>query len=92
MMVPKPAANPVSQVDFQNYAQNEESGVGGSGEELAQTLEKVVSQLDIISRTLSVLEQRVSMNEEAVGNVMSYFNEIRDQRQNNNYMSQGSLS
>jgi len=36
---------------------------GGSGEELAQTLEKVVSQLDIISRTLHVLEQRVSMNE-----------------------------
>ena len=38
-------------------------GVGGSGEELAQTLEKVVSQLDIISRTLHVLENRVTMNE-----------------------------
>ena len=36
---------------------------GGSGEELAQTREKVVSQLDIRARTLHVLEQRVSMNE-----------------------------
>ena len=33
-----------------------DNAVGGSGEELAQTLEKVVSQLDIISRTLHVLE------------------------------------
>jgi len=46
---------------------------GGSGEELAQTLEKVVSQLELISRTLNVLEQRVSINEDAVTNVMSYF-------------------
>jgi hypothetical protein len=55
--------------------------VGGTGEELAQTLEKVVTQLDIISRTLSVLEQRVSMNEESVSNVVSYFNEVRNQKQ-----------
>ena len=33
-----------------------DDGVGGSGEELAQTLEKIVSQLDIISRTVHVLE------------------------------------
>ena len=59
-------------------------GVGGSGEELAQTLEKVVSQLDIISRTLHVLEQRVSMNEESVNNVMGYFNELRAQKENQN--------
>lgn len=55
--------------------------MGGTGEELAQTLEKVVTQLDIISRTLSVLEQRVSMNEESVSNVVSYFNEVRNQKQ-----------
>ena len=53
----------------------------GTGEELAQTLEKVVSQLDIISRTLNVLEQRVSMNEESVGNVMAYFHELRAQKE-----------
>lgn len=40
-----------------------ETGISGSGEELAQTLEKVVSQLEIITRTLNVLEQRVSQNE-----------------------------
>ena len=55
-----------------------EEGVGGSGEELAQTLEKVVSQLDIISRTLHVLESRVSMNEESVQTVMGYFNELKE--------------
>jgi phosphomevalonate kinase len=41
-----------------------------------------VSQLDIISRTLHVLEQRVSMNEESVNNVMSYFTELREQKMN----------
>ena len=50
-------------------------GVTGSGEELALTLEKVVSQLDIISRTLHVLEQRVSMNEESVQNCLNYFHD-----------------
>ena len=59
----------------------DDSGVPGTGEELAQTLEKVVSQLDIISRTLNVLEQRVSMNEESVSNVMAYFNELRAQKE-----------
>ena len=50
-------------------AVQEEDGVGGSGEELAQTLEKIISQLDIISITCHVLEQRVSINEESVKNV-----------------------
>ena len=64
-----------------DVADADEGGVPGTGEELAQTLEKVVSQLDIISRTLNVLEQRVSMNEESVGNVMAYFNELRAQKE-----------
>lgn len=62
-------------------------GVGGSGEELAQTLEKVVSQLDIISRTLHVLEQRVSMNEESVNSVMGYFLELKEQKAAHQAMS-----
>lgn len=57
------------------------AGVTGSGEELALTLEKVVSQLDIISRTLHVLEQRVSMNEESVSSCLQYFKEAREARQ-----------
>ena len=55
-------------------------GVTGSGEELALTLEKVVSQLDIISRTLHVLEQRVSMNEESVSNCLQFFKEAKEAR------------
>ena len=46
-----------------------------------------MSQLDIISRTLHVLEQRVSMNEESVNNVMGYFSEIKSQRAAQNPMS-----
>ena len=65
----------------QAVADADDGGVPGTGEELAQTLEKVVSQLDIISRTLNVLEQRVSMNEESVSNVMAYFNELRAQKE-----------
>ena len=57
---------------------DDDGGIHGSGEELAQTLEKVVTQLDIVSRTLHVLEQRVSMNEQSVSNVMAYFQELRD--------------
>ena len=57
-------------------AADDPNAVGGSGEELAQTLEKVVSQLDIISRTLHVLEQRVSMNEESVDGIKKYFNQL----------------
>ena len=61
------------------------AGVTGSGEELALTLEKVVSQLDIISRTLHVLEQRVSMNEESVQNCLSYFQDAKRQRESATY-------
>jgi len=47
--------------------------MGGNSEELAQSLEKIVSQLDIISRTLHVLEQRVSMNDETTATIMDYY-------------------
>ena len=66
-------------------------GVTGSGEELALTLEKVVSQLDIISRTLHVLEQRVSMNEESVANCLQFFKEAREARQSGAYAQQQEL-
>lgn len=56
-----------------------EEGVTGNGEELASTMEKIVSQLDIISRTLHVLEQRVSMNEDSVTQVMDYFRDVKEQ-------------
>ena len=69
----------------QTYAGHPGTGVTGSGEELALTLEKVVSQLDIISRTLHVLEQRVSMNEESVQNCLSYFHEAKAQQQSRTY-------
>ena len=49
------------------------------GEELATTLEKVVSQLDIITRTLFVLEQRVSQNEEMVSNVLDKYQSVKVQ-------------
>jgi hypothetical protein len=52
-------------------------GISGTGEELHQTMVKVVSQLEIISKTLHVLEQRVSMNEESVVGVMDYFKEVK---------------
>ena len=66
-------------------------GVTGSGEELALTLEKVVSQLDIISRTLHVLEQRVSMNEESVSNCLAAFKEAREARQSGAFQQQQEL-
>lgn len=44
------------------------------------TLEKVVSQLDIISRTLHVLEQRVSMNENSVNVCLQYFIEQKERQ------------
>ena len=55
-----------------------DDGEPGTGEELAQTLEKVVSQLDILSRTLSVLESRVSMNEGSVDMILNHFNELKE--------------
>ena len=57
------------------------NGVAGSGEELALTLEKVVSQLDIISRTLHVLEQRVQMNENSAQTCIEYFRNARERGQ-----------
>ena len=45
----------VSNYVYSIYFDDNNTG-GGSGEELAQTLEKVVSQLEIISTTLHVLE------------------------------------
>lgn len=64
------------------YTPVDENGVSGSGEELSQTLEKVVSQLEIISRTLHVLEQRVSMNEDSVTGVMDYFRDCKESERN----------
>lgn len=57
-----------------------EAGISGSGEELAQTLDKVVSQLEIITKTLAVLEQRVSQNEEQVSSAVDYYRQIREER------------
>ena len=51
----------------------------GQNEELAQNLEKIVSQLDIISSSLLLLEQRISTNEDQVAQVFEYFKEIREQ-------------
>lgn len=51
----------------------------GNSEELAQNLEKMVTQLDIITKTVHVLEQRISMNEESVAQTMDYFKEIKAQ-------------
>ena len=64
------------------------AGVTGSGEELALTLEKIVSQLDIVSRTLQMLEQRASMNEEAVHNCLEYFKEVKEMRHSERYMQE----
>ena len=58
----------------------------GSGEELALTLEKIVTQLDIVSRTLQMLEQRATLNEEAVQTCLSYFKEMKDTRNNERYV------
>lgn len=43
---------------------------------------KVVSQLEIITKTLHILEQRVSMNEESVSSVMEYFKEVKHSAKN----------
>jgi centriolar protein POC1 len=70
--------------------QQNAGGIAGSGEELALTLEKVVSQLDIISRTLHVLEQRVSMNENSVSVCMQYFRDHRDRGYQMHFAQRGS--
>jgi hypothetical protein len=53
---------------------------GGAGEDLAQTLEKVVTQLEIITRTLNVLEQRVSQNEASVSNAVDFYRQHKEER------------
>jgi len=50
----------------------------GQNEELAQNLQKIVSQLEIISSSLLLLDQRISTNEEQVAQVLDYFKEIKD--------------
>ena len=54
-----------------------DDGISGSGEELNATLEKIVSQLGMISSTLHVLEQRVTMNEDSTTQVLEYFRDAR---------------
>lgn len=76
---PNKMAAAAAEADYAPYVPG--AGVTGSGEELAMTLEKIVSQLDIISRTLQMLEQRASMNEEAVHNCLEYFKEAKNARE-----------
>lgn len=57
-----------------------ENGVQGSGEELAHTLEKIVTQIEIIQKTLQVLDQRISHNEEQVTSAVEHFNNYREQK------------
>ena len=52
------------------------------------TLEKIVTQLDIVSRTLQMLEQRASLNEDAVQTCLSYFKEMKDMRNNERYVQE----
>jgi hypothetical protein len=40
-----------------------------------------VSQLDIISKSLLLLEQRISTNEDQVAQVLDYFREVREHNQ-----------
>jgi hypothetical protein len=53
-------------------------GISGTGEELNTTLKQVVTQLEMITKSLNLLEQRVCMNESSVGNVMGYFKERKE--------------
>jgi hypothetical protein len=48
-----------------------------------------VSQLEIISNSLLLLEQRISTNEEQVAQVFEYFKEIRETQQQNQASSAG---
>ena len=52
--------------DLNRYEAQHGAGGLGQNEELAQNLEKIVSQLDIISSSLLLLEQRISSNEDQV--------------------------
>jgi hypothetical protein len=67
--------------DLNRYEQ--QHGVGGGAavsqnEELAKNLDKIVSQLEIISNSLLLLEQRISTNEEQVAQVFEYFKEMKE--------------
>ncbi len=65
------------EADANRYEQNA-GGSLGQNEELAQNLQKIVSQLEIISNSLLLLDQRISTNEEQVAQVLDYFKEIKD--------------
>jgi hypothetical protein len=60
-----------------------DGGVAGTGDELTNTLNKIVSQLSIITGTLSVLEQRVTINESSVDTVLRCFEEEKMQNEKN---------
>jgi predicted nucleic acid-binding protein len=60
-------------------AQNE-SRDPGAGEALAQTLEKIVTQIEIINQTLQVLDHRISQNERNVSVAVEEFRHYREER------------
>ena len=61
----------------------------GQNEELAKNLDKIVTQLEIISNSLLLLEQRISTNEEQVAQVFEYFREVKEQHHQNQVNSSG---
>lgn len=63
--------------DANHYQQH--GGSLGQNEELAQNLQKIVSQLEIISNSLLLLDQRISTNEEQVAQVLDYFRDVKEQ-------------
>lgn len=69
---------PAQESDFAAKLVHDNNAISGSGEELKNALEKIVSQLGIITQTLHVLEQRVTMNEESVTGVIDYFRDARE--------------
>ena len=52
----------------------------------------MVSQLDIITRTLAVLEQRVSQNEEMVSNVLDKYETVKMQAAKENVAVNSNMS
>ena len=59
-----------------------ENGNCGSGEELAQQLEKIVSQIEIIQKTLVVLDQRISTNEATVSQAVETLRTYKEHQAN----------
>ena len=57
-----------------------ENGLQGTGEDLAQTLEKIVTQIEVIQKTLQVLDQRISQNEAQVSQAVGQFHQYREQK------------